>query len=399
LTYNGFVVYRAQVEERTIRPMRVVLGGIPPLEDIVGRESETAAVLDSLRGHGALLTGDRRHGKTCLTRLVEVASVKAGQHVVRVSAERRSFGEFVEALADALSFGGSALRNEVDRWRVSLKAGPLSAERAQASARSLDTLVETVLAARPDRLLVLCFDEIPVLAKAMEEQELGSGADLLHLLRRLRQEHSGRLAMVLSGSIGFHHITADALGATNDVEKLAVGPLGPVDAVYLARCLLQGEGVSVSDEAEVARAIADAAECVPYYVHQLVRSSRNRTTGRDGTVNPDDIPRLVDAALTDPDDPWDLRHYRDRVPNYYGTEQESTVSAILDVYADVAGVVEIDEVRRRLESAELDSRPGRPALVRLVERLEADHYLLRIGAGSRFASDLVRRAWLAHRRR
>jgi hypothetical protein len=383
--------------------MRVVLGGIPPLDDILGREGETAAVLESLRGHGVLLTGDRRHGKTCLTRLVEVAGTKAGHQLVRVSAERRSFVEFVEALADALSSGGSGLREEVDRWRLSLKAGPFAAERAPAPARSLDTLVQAALAAHPASLLVLCLDEIPVLARAMEDREPGSGADLLHLLRRLRQEHSGRLAMVLSGSIGFHHITADALGATNDVEKQPVGPLGRADAAYLARCLLMGEGVPVSDEAEVGRAVAAAAECVPYYVHQLVRSSRDLAGGRAEPVTPADIPGLVEAALVDPDDPWDLRHYRDRVTSYYGTDQEPLVSAILDLYADADGVadgvVEIDEVRRRLETADLDSRPDRSTLVRLVERLEADHYLVRVGTGSRFASDLVRRAWLAHRRR
>lgn len=379
--------------------MRVVLGGIPPLSDIIGREADTAAVLESLRGHGALLTGDRRHGKTCLTRLVEATGFEAGHQVVRVSAERRSFVEFVEALADALSSGGSALRTEVDRWRLTLKAGPFAAEREPARTRSLDTLVQAALAAHPERMLVLCLDEIPVLAKAMEEQEPGSGSDLLHLLRRLRQEHSGQLPMVLSGSIGFHHITADALGATNDVEKLPVGPLDRADAEYLARCLLLGEGVPVSSEADVGEAVAEAAECVPYYIHQLVRSSRVLAGGRTEPIGPADIPGLVGAALIDPDDPWDLRHYRDRVPSYYGTEQEPLVSAILDLYADAEGVVEIDEARRGLATAELDSRPDRPMLVRLVERLEADHYLVRVGSGSRFASDLVRRAWLAHRRR
>ncbi len=379
--------------------MQVVLGGIPPLDAIVGREAETAAVLDSLRGHGALPTGDRRHGKTSLTRLVEVAAEEVGHHIVRVSAERRSLVEFVEALADALSSGSSALRSEVDRWRLGVKVGLLTAERTPAPARSLDTLVQAALAARPDSLLVLCLDEIPVLAKAMEEREPGSGADLLHLLRRLRQEHSGRLAMVLSGSIGFHHVTVDALGASNDVEKLPVGPLDQVDAVYLGRCLLLGEDVAASADADVARAIADAAECVPYYVHHLVRSSRQLAGRRAQPVTPEDIPRLVDAALTDADDPWDLRHYRDRVSSYYGLEWEPLVSAILDVYAGGADVVEIDEVRRKLGTAELDSRPDRTALVRLVERLEADHYLIRVGDGSRFASDLMRRAWLAHRRR
>ena len=378
--------------------MSVVPGGIPDLADLVGRDEEVEAVLRSFHGHGALLTGDRRHGKTCLTRLVEHASDRAGHHVVRVSAERASLDDFVEALADAFVDSGPAYRREVDRWQLSVRAGAVAGER-RSSPRSLDKLVRAALAAHRDELLVLSIDEIPVLAKSMEENEGGSGAALLHLLRRLRQEYSGRLVMVLCGSIGFHHVTDDALGAVNDVEKLPVGPLRDADAVYLARCLLLGEGIAATDEAAVGSAVARGAEGVPYYVHQLVKSLRQLNGRERRPVEPADVPRAIDAALTDSDDPWDLRHYRDRLPSYYGHDAE-LVAELLDIYAGASAPLSVDEANRLLgASTALETRPGRSALVRLVERLEADHYLARRGDASAFASELVRRAWVTHRRR
>jgi hypothetical protein len=231
----------------------------------------------------------------------------------------------------------------------------------------------------------------------MEREKAGTGADLLHLLRRLRQDHPGRLVMVLSGSIGFHHVTQDALGATNDVARVSVGALGQDDAVYLARCLLLGENVQTTDERAVGVAVADAAERVPYYIHNLVKSARDSALRRQVPIEASDIGRLVDEALLDPDDPWDLRHYRDRIPNYYGDDADLVV-ALLDVYASDDRAVSIDDAQRTLGALGPD-RPSRSRLITLVERLEADHYLVREGDGSRFASGLVRRAWLAFQRR
>lgn len=378
--------------------MHVILGGIPPLDDIVGRERELAAVVESFSGHGALLTGDRRHGKTSLTRLVEQACREAGHRVVRVSAERSSFGDFVEALAEELGRADSAFKRAIRGWRAKVKAGPVVIERDAAPSRSLDLLVRAAVDAHRDGLLVLTLDEVPVLAKAMEQSRPGSGAEMLHLLRRLRQDYPQRLVMVLSGSIGFHHVTQDALGATNDIAKVAVGPLLSADAIYLARCLLLGEQVATSGEHAVGVAIAEAAEGVPYYVHHLVKAARERCTRRGAPIEPEDIADLVDDALHDPDDPWDLRHYRDRVPSYYGDALAPLVVDVLDVYAAHGDTVSIDDVLRRLGAVREDV-PARQQLITLIERLEADHYLSRVGTDSRFASNLVRRAWLALQRR
>lgn len=389
-----------RADDLDLRPMRVVIGAIPALDDIVGRERERLACLRSLDGHGCRLTGDRRYGKTSLARLarlVEADCAAAGRVAVRVSAERQAFLDFVAALAQVLSEADSVIKREVDRWRVSVDTGLVSAERTPAT-RSLDALVRRAVESSGNRQLILIIDEVPVLAQAMNEVEPGSGAAFLHLLRRLRQDFSGRLAMVLSGSIGFHHVTRDALGVVNDVEPIAVGPLQADDAAYLARCLLLGETVPTTDQAAVGDSVAETAENVPYYVQHLVKSARDLAAHRAEPIAPSDIPRLVDDALTNPDDPWNLRHYRDRIPAYYGDDRVALVSAIIDAVADAAAPLDIDALQRHIASVALDQRPGRQELTELVELLEADHYFRRRGSASVFASELVRRAWNAGRR-
>ncbi|MDQ4096329.1 MAG: AAA-like domain-containing protein [Actinomycetota bacterium] len=49
-----------------------------------------AEILKSVAGPGALLTGDRRMGKTSVIRAVEAAARAQGHRVVRLSAERGS---------------------------------------------------------------------------------------------------------------------------------------------------------------------------------------------------------------------------------------------------------------------------------------------------------------------
>ena len=106
---------------------------------------------------------------------------------------------------------------------------------------------------------------------------------------------------------------------------------------------------------------------------------------------------LREAALTDPDDPWNLRHYRDRLVDYYADRSE-LAAHVLDAYASADEPLDLGELQHRLSMVELDQRPSRDDLVRLVEQLESDHYLRRRGPTDTFASRIVRDAWRAMRR-
>ncbi len=377
-----------------IRPIPLTLGGIPDLLDIIGRDgaaNEIAQLL--LAGQSVLLTGDRRMGKTCVSRVVEARLRKAGHRVVRVSAERASFQDFVDALAREIA-RELGLVSEFRNWEPAIKAGPFEARR-KPPLMTLDDLLNAAATAAKEagKRLVLVVDEVPVLARAMERETPGAGAAVLDTLRRVRQEHGAGISMLLLGSIGFHHVARSSPGSLNDITKEHIGAVSEGDGTYLARCLMVGASIDCTDHGALARAVHKAAEGVPYYIHHLVRDARNHSRQHGWPTS--DLPaQLVEAALHHEDDPWNLRHYRDRVPEYY-PGREALVYATLDAFAAVVRPLEIDEVTQLLAAVPDLAQPTRRDLIELVELLEQDHYLRRVGSASEFRSTLVRRAWIA----
>ncbi|MBJ7386596.1 MAG: ATP-binding protein, partial [Mycolicibacterium sp.] len=285
---------------------------------------------------------------------------------------------------------------ELARIRVSVTAGPVRVERDVRAAAAFDELLNRAIRRTDGRLLALFIDEVSILARNLEREQVGSGDAFLHLLRRLRQENQGSLATVLSGSIGFHHVSGDAPSTVNDITKIAVGPIRFDHATYLAECLLMGSGTPTTDRHAVAAAIASAAENVPYYIQHLVAAARKSTQTTGTAAVPELIGRLVDDAVDDPYDPWDLRHYRDRLTHYYGDDAPA-IAKLLDVYAHADGPLTVDTVLARLRS-EGSTIADRDALVGFIERLVLDHYLIRTADADRFSSALIQRAWKSMRR-
>jgi len=269
-------------------------------------------------------------------------------------------------------------------------------ERDSRAAAALDELLDRVVARANGRQVVLFVDEVTILARNLERRERGAGDNFLHVLRRFRQKHGTAVATVLSGSIGFHQVSPDAPSTVNDIRKIPVGPIRPDHAAYLAECLLLGAGVPRDGRTDLAEAVADGAENIPYYIQHLVAAALTTWRSSRTLIRPDAVPHLVDQAIEDPIDPWDLKHYRDRLSDYYGADAK-TVGKILDVYAHADSALSIDDAFMRLQS-EGSPSTERPELVALVERLELDHYLLRTGDRDRFASPLVQRAWRTMRR-
>jgi len=379
-----------------LRPMSLVVGGVVPPDDVVGRLREAEEVLATLPTTGAVLVGDRRHGKTSLSRLVQRSAAAQGAIVVAVSAERETYEEFVAALAAELARLDPAWAQELTRWRLTLTAGPVKLERAAHAAAALDELLHRVIERARGRLVVLFIDEVTILARNLDRRRPGTGDSFLHLLRRFRQEHPGRIATVLSGSIGFHHVSADAPSTVNDIPKVAVGPIRSDHATYLAECLLLGSGTPTSDQHAVAAAIAAAAENVPYYIQHLVAATRNHWLDTAEVPYPALVAGFVTDAIENPYDPWDLRHYRDRLTHYYG-DDAAEISKILDIYAYSDQPLGVDAVLMRLRS-EGTSIADRAQLVSFIERLVLDHYLTRSADTDRFASPLIQRAWREMRR-
>lgn len=370
-----------------VRPRDLVVGGIVEPDDLVGRERELLLVQQGLTtAFGVVLVGDRRMGKTSLLRALEQAWQQAGHTVVFVSAQTRDPQVLGDRLREQLA-PTTWFARERKRWSLSVRVGVkgITLERRGGTGvqpDDVDLLAWAASEAAPSRLIVM-IDELTVFLKSMCSRP-DDAAEFLHHLRRARQEHPN-LTIVLAGSIGLHHVIPPGSGAVNDLQRVMVGAVSPCAALELAVGLLAGIGIDTAYR-ETAEHIARAAAGIPFYIHWLVQQ-----VSLDHDLQLAPLDRLR-AAAADPLDPLDFRHYRDRLPEYYG-DQAQLAERILD-HTALEGTVEIESLFRLLAADHLARRPTRGELLMLLESLERDNYLVRTDAGhNRFASDVLALAW------
>jgi hypothetical protein len=380
------------VMQRPIIPIRTVPGGVIDPEHMVGRDAEGMAVTRAVRGMGALVTGDRRVGKTSLLRKLaaEWADQPDAYTVVSVSAQTADPATFAARLEKGLR-EHTRFYEEPSKWSVRFerKVGPLTLERETESGAVTNEDLFTWAARRvaPSRLVII-IDEVTVLAQALQKQG-PQGLEFLHSLRAAR-EGIENLTMVLAGSVGIHHVVSD-MTVVSGLARVSVGPLEHDDALHLARCLLAGHGLA-QDETLVA-CLVDETDGLPYFLHHLVAAAE--TLGRQPIAT--DIQTLIETALRDPNDPWDVRHYRDRIREYYGAENESLVIACIDACALAQGPTRslaLQQVLDHLATLEFSKRPTRDQVIQVFEKLRADHLIVRLPSDElHFASKIIARAW------
>jgi hypothetical protein len=166
--------------------------------------------------------------------------------------------------------------------------------------------------------------------------------------------------------------------------------LARADAEVLAAGLLQGAGIRTAEPGEVVAAMVEQTSGFPYYLHGVAQLLADRSA----PVTAQSVREVVADALEQ--DLWNTSHYDARLESYYGRDAAESVRAILDTVASTHAPTSPDTL---LQSPPVAAQGlGRTDLLRLLRRLEADHYLRRAGNDSAFASDLVRRIWLHLRR-
>lgn len=368
-------------------------GPIDPL-DHIGHLAEYEAIVAAALGPnnlGALVTGDRRMGKTSLLHLVERYLKQQKLIVIRVSAETSDPAVFAARLRDALT-RESFMRSELENWSVDLEVSykGITVKRTgkgRKKPESTDDLFDYAVKQAKGHKVVVVLDEIAVLASGFARNGPEHALEFLRSLRAARQRHPEHLAMILSGSVGLHHVVPDMTGV-NDLTPVRVAHLTSEHGTFLAQCLLLGESVAAGDPLALAVSIAEAADNVAFYIHHLVKLAAQR----DRTLEPGDVDELVDSLLLDPDDPCHFRHYRDRLSDYYG-EQAATAEAVLDTHAQTDGLLPFDDLANALDAVELEPRPSRSELVGVVEQLERDNYLRREASSTIFATSILKRGW------
>lgn len=386
--------------------LRVNPGGILAPAQVVGRDEFVEMIWRRLERQSVLLTSERRMGKTSvISKMTEEAT--AGRCPIRRSLQGiNTPEEFARALvADVESNAPDVLsRSILKRLRkagvkkvgvksVEVEFEPVSEEAWKDVVAETFETIDTGL----DERVVFFWDELPHMVAAIEsKRDAATARDVLDVLRFVRETHPST-SMVLSGSIGIHHVV-DKLrlqggmwAPTNDVATIDVPPLDRPAAVFLAAELLRNEGIDCDDATAVSETIASEVDCVPYYIHHVVNELKHRQERSDPPASADVVRQTIEANLIDPKDPWQLKHYVDRVPVYYPREADLAF-AVLDILAETPGPRPQTEIEHLLASRL--QPPGEDRLHGLLELLGKDHY---IEPGYRFRLELVRRAWRSRR--
>ncbi len=385
--------------------LRVNPGGILTPKQVVGRDAFIDLLWRTLAQQSVLLSSERRMGKTSIMRKM-TEETPAGTCAIKRSLQGiNTPEEFARALVadvesnmpDVLSRPILKRLRKAGLKKVGAKAVEVEFEPVRPEAWK-DVVIETfeTIDGGVDEKVVFLWDELPHMIEAIEaERDPGTARDVLDVLRYVRETYSTR--MLLSGSLGIHHVVdrlrlkGGSWAPTNDMAMIDVAPLSEVDAAYLASELLRNEGIECGDRAAVAEAIAVEVDCVPFYVHHTVAQLQRRQEGDGDPVDASTARGAVEATLKDPQDPWQLKHYVDRVPVYYPHERKLAF-AVLDIVArqgqpsSQAGIED-------LLAAQIPERDGE-RLHGLLELLCKDHY---IEPGYRFRLELVRRAWRERR--
>ncbi len=252
-----------------------------------------------------------------------------------------------------------------------------------------------VLLEHQDCPVIFFWDELPLMLYDIKQQQGESVAqEILDVLRSLRQTHTN-LRMVFTGSIGLHNVLTTlkrggyANDPTNDMKIVDVPPLEQADAEDLARQLMVGEGLTVEQES-TAQEIAKAADNLPFFIHHLV--DHLVLSGGESV----DIPGIVRQYMIDPQDPWHLRYYRERIDTYYLNEDKALALALLDVLALTSEPLSFDDIYNRVlsQTDAFDDESTRNVLT----LLQRDHYIQQADINAyRFRFALIQQSWMIHR--
>jgi len=394
--------------------MRSNPGGELAPSEVVARDDLATTLWDVLERQSVLLTAERRMGKSCLLKKMRAEPADGFLPVYRDLEGLDTPIRFVERVYEDVERYLGRLRRTADGVHTFLRhlcglEVPGIRFPIVAAPHWKDLLERTLadLAKHQRSTVVFFWDEIPMM---LDKIRRASGErvalDLLDTLRAMRQQHA-RIRMVLTGSIGLHHVVRSLRGAgalsdaTNDLRRIELPPLAPTAATELARRLIRGERIECVDETACARAIATAVDRIPYYIHHVA----NGLAGSRSAIGPSDVARHVESILASPEDPWHLAHFRERLDEYYAPDRRDAALFVLDELA-TDEPVDRDALRRRLASSIED--PGgdvaraalagdeRP-LATLLDELERDHYVERRDDGYRFRFELLRRYWCRDR--
>ncbi|MCK6514371.1 AAA-like domain-containing protein [Myxococcota bacterium] len=232
--------------------------------------------------------------------------------------------------------------------------------------------------------VVFLWDELTYfLMRLAQRGEPQRAMQILDLLRAIRQDRRHtRLRFVLTGSIGMAEVLdrLRAAGHTfeplNDVNKQELPVLTPEQGAELARATLRPEHHAL------VKPLVSRCEGHPFVMQHVAAKLDEQGIWSEEMIN-----QTIEALLTEVQDPLELGAYERRLEEYY-PDQHVIMRRALDEL--VQRKSDVDELAIKL-SLERD------VVLPVLQRLERDLYLKRVGKKYTFRLELLRRYWAQHR--
>lgn len=368
-------------------------------KNVVGRDRLIKRIWRRLERESILFTAERRIGKTTVMqkmreeapegvvavymdlekvdtpkRFVEVLLQEVHELLPKESGVVSLFRGLLEAL-EGVEVGGVIKVPEggKDRWQP-----------------ALEKTFACICEHHKGSMVLFMFDELPYMLQKIairEGDEAGTNSALaiLDSLRAIRAEQDN-LRMIYTGSVGIHHVIHTLRGGLyasqplNNMSTVEIGPLDLSDAKALAGRLLKEERINCDDASAVIDEIVQQADRVPFYIERVVF----QLAEMEKSIFPEDVRRQVRRNLTDDHDPWEMGHFRARIPIYYPGQidlgdrktvlKEELVFDLLNIMAIAEDPLSIDEIEAEVKAV----RPleNRPLIIELLGCLYQDHYLI-----------------------
>lgn len=392
--------------------MKANPGGQIDLKEVVGRTQLIENMWDTLEQQSIRMVAERRIGKTTIIKKLRSEPREGWLTIFQDLEQYHTAVEFSVAIYKEVAQRLPESKKLLGRTAALLKslggvevAGIIkfpASTKALPWKDILNTAIQDLIHAQAEsaQKVLFLWDEMPFMLANIKERESEKVAmEVLDLLRSLRQTHGENgLRMVITGSIGLHHVISAlkkenyANSPVNDTLLFEVLPLTLEYAVELAIKLIEGEAIPCDSITPCAEVIAEISDQFPFYIHHIVKALK--LSGERGS--PESVVKIVQKQLLDANDPWELNHYRERIPGYYGKEHENVVLAILDSLAESEQPVSLKALITDLKSSGIDET--REVINELLRLIRQDHYLSRNDEGHYlFQFPLLQKWWKLYR--
>lgn len=372
--------------------------------DFYGRAQEIAKALRYIEEkQSLLLSAPRRIGKSSLAKKLIAKKKEDGWNCIYIDLQGVATTEaFLRTLINAFS---NAKLIERSRQKVkdfidsifsvtdSIDLGPLKIDLShQGNIENLYNHLADTLEYANDTLIVI--DELPLFLGKLIDQKEENRNDvefLLNWFRSIRQREDSRLRWLFCGSVGLRNFTNHyhMSKTINDLVDFELGELPPDEAKGLITALADSYDLVIDNEI-IQHTLESLQWPIPYFIQLIMdRIITQKSFDKNRLISIEDVNEAIDnLSKTDYFMTWHERlvEYRDLedlartiLDNLSIAEEGFDKNQMLQLSMKNKGSIEEPAVRKDL--------------VKVLEMLEHDGYLLRKNEKRKFRSPLLRKWW------